>query len=186
VGDDPIAYRWRSILESDWGTIPDQPSPLVVDNVSTQLSIQSALLRASRAHPQGGPARPVRITLHIRPSPSGHKRKTRPTVEPLRGSDLPWDKAAIHHISARSEPMRIKHGRRCTWVDELLVRWKLEECTFGETLEQYRLGFDVVSITSRDARVPSNSLQPFLAAKRFDRAHRRALFRPPLTRLCTV
>ena len=37
--DDPIAHRWRSILEMGWGTIPDKPSPLVVDTVSKQLSI---------------------------------------------------------------------------------------------------------------------------------------------------
>ena len=45
-GDDPIAYRWRSILESDWGTLPDKPSPLVVDNASKQLCIRRDLLRA--------------------------------------------------------------------------------------------------------------------------------------------
>jgi len=134
-GDGPIPYRWRSIQESDWGTLPDKPSPLVVDNVSKQLSIRRAFLRASRAHPQGGPGRPARITLHIRPNRSGHKWKTHPTVEPLRGSDALGDKAAIHQIVARSEPMRIKHGRRSTWVDEFQVRWNPKECTFGEALE---------------------------------------------------
>ena len=77
--------------------------------------------------------------------------------------------------------MRIKHGRRSTYVDEFLVRWEPEECTFGEALEQYRLGFDVVSITIRDDRVPSSSLQPFGTAKRLDRAQWRALRRPLLT-----
>ena len=52
--DYPIAYRLRSILEIDWGTIPDKPSPLVVDAASKELSIQRAQLRASRSHPQGG------------------------------------------------------------------------------------------------------------------------------------
>jgi len=166
------------------GYTPRQTVPLVVDNVSKQLSIRRALLRATRAHPQGGPARPTRATLHIRPSRSGHKRKTHPTVEPLWGSDAPGDKAAIHHILARSKPVRIKHGHRSTWVDEFLIRWEPEK--FGEALENYRLGFDVVSITSKDAQVPSNSLQPFVVAKHFDRAHWRALHRPPLTTLCTV
>ena len=152
----------------------------MVDNATKQLSIRRALLRASRAHPQGGPGRPARITLHIRPSRSGHKRKTRPTVEPLRGNDAPGNKATIHSILARSEPMRIKHGRRSAWVDEFLVRWEPEEYTFGEALEQYRLGFDIVSITSRDDHDSSNSLILYVTAKRLDRAHRRALRRPPL------
>jgi hypothetical protein len=82
--------------------------------------------------------------------------------------------------------MRIKHGRQSTWVDEFLVRWEPEACTFGEALEQYRLGFDIVLITSKYDQVPSNSLQPFVTAKRLDRAQRRALRRPPLATLCTV
>jgi hypothetical protein len=57
---------------------------------------------------------------------------------------------------------------------------------FGEALEQYRLGFDIVSITSLVDRVPSHTLQPFVTAKRLDRAQQRALRRPPLTTLCIV
>ena len=73
--DDPIAHRWRSILEMDWGTIPDKPSPLVLDAASKQLSNQRALMRATRFHPQGGLARQTKITLHIPPIKLGHKKK---------------------------------------------------------------------------------------------------------------
>jgi len=37
--NNPIAHRWRYILEMNWGTIPDKPSPFVVDAASEQLSI---------------------------------------------------------------------------------------------------------------------------------------------------
>ena len=96
------------------------------------------------------------------------------------------DKAAIHHILARAEPRRIKHGRRSTCVDEFLVCREPAKYTFCESLEQHRLGFDVVSITSRDDRASSSSLHLFAMAKRLDRAQRRAFRRPPLTTLCTV
>jgi hypothetical protein len=152
----------------DWGTLPDKPSPLVVDNASKQLSIRRALLRAARAHLIGRPAQAAKITLYIPNNRPGHKRKTRNTVKPLRGSDAPGDKATIHHIIARSEPGRIKHGRRSTWVNEFLERWEQEECTFGEALEQYRLGFDIASITGKDDQVPSGLLQPFVTAKRIE------------------
>jgi hypothetical protein len=84
------------------------------------------------------------------PTRSGHKRKSRPTVKPLQGSDAPDDKAVMHHILALSEPIRIKHGCRYTWVKKFIVRWDPETCTFGEALDQYRLGFDIGSITSLD------------------------------------
>ena len=168
----------------DWGTIPDKPSPLVVDAASKQLFIQRALLHASRSHPQGGPSRATKITLHIPPSRPGHKRKIHIAVEPLRGSDVPGEKAAIHHNLARSEPKRIKHGRRSTLVKEFLVRWEPEACTFGNALEQNRLGFDIVSITSLAENLPSQSLKSFVSAKRLDRGLRRAMRWPPLTTRC--
>jgi hypothetical protein len=75
-------------------------------------------------------------------------------MEPLRGSDARGDTAAIHHILARSEPIRIKHDRRHTCVEEFLVRWEPETCTFGEVLEKYRLGFNISSITSVEEKHP--------------------------------
>ena len=93
---------------------------------------------------------------------------------------------AIHHIFARSKPKRIKHGRRCTWVEELLVRWEPETCTFGDALDQYRLGFDIWSIASLEENIPSHSLQHYVSAKRLDQAQRCVLRRPHLTTRCTI
>ena len=84
-------------------------------------------------------------------------------MEPLRGSDAPGDKASIQRILARSEPRRIRHGRHKTWVEEYLVQWGPEHCTFGEALEQYYLGFDIESITSLDDSIRSQDLLPFVA-----------------------
>ena len=123
---------------------------------------QRALLRASRSHIQGGPGRIAKITFHIPPSRPGHKRKTRTTVEPLRGSNVPGNKAAIHHILARFGPKRIEHDRRSTRAEEFLVRREPQTSTFGDALEQCRLGFEVVSVTSLEENMPSDSLQPFV------------------------
>ena len=115
-------------------------------------------MRATRSHIHGGLARPAKITLYIPPSRLGNKGKIHAVVEPLKGSDAPGDKAAIHHILARSEPIRIIYGRRSTWVEEFLIRWEHEMCTFGDAREQYRLGFDIVSITSLEDNIPSLAL----------------------------
>ncbi len=48
------------------------------------------------------------------------------------------------------------------------------------------MGFDIVSITSLEADIPSYSLQPFVSVKRLDRAQRCAMRRPPLTTRFTV
>jgi hypothetical protein len=133
--DKLIAQRWKSILDADWGSIHDKPSPVVVDAASKLLSIQRAIARASQVHTQRGPPHPTRITLHILPKRTGRKRKIHISVEPLRGSDASGATAAIRHILARSEPSRIKNGRRSTWVKEFLVRWEPETCTFGDVLE---------------------------------------------------
>ncbi len=127
--------------------------------------------------PIGGSTRPPGIKIHTPPIRSGHKRKIHTTVEPLRGSDAPWDTAAIHHILARSEPRRIKHGRRSTWIEEFLVRWEPETCTFEEALEQYRIGFHISSIISLEENVPSQSLAHLVSTKRLARVQRRALRR---------
>jgi len=184
--DDPIAHRWRSILEMNWDKVLDKPSPLVVDATSKQLSMQRALLRASRSHPQEDPLRSTKRTLHIPSSRLGHNKNIHTTVEPLRGSDAPGDKADKHHRLDRSKVRRIIHGRRSTWVEKFLVRWEPETCTFGDTLDHYQLGFYIVSITSLEKTIFSHSLQPFVSAKRLDQAKRRALRRPPLTTRCIV
>ena len=99
------------------------------------------------------------------------------------GIDALDDKAVIHHILAHSEPMRIRYGRRSTWIEEFLVRWEPETCTFGDALEQYRLGFDIVTITSLEKNIPFHSLQPFVSAKRLDRAPATAATNHTLYRL---
>jgi hypothetical protein len=130
------------------GILPNKPSPLVVNGASKQLSIQRALLRTSRSNARGGPTRAAKITLHIPYRRSGHKRNTHTTVEPLRGSDASVDNAIIYHVSACSAPIRIKHGRRTTRVEEFLVRQEPETCTFSDAICQYRLGFDITLITT--------------------------------------
>jgi hypothetical protein len=51
-----------------------------------------------------------------------------------------------------------------------MVQWGLEHCTFGEALEQYNLGLDIVSIASLEDTVPTHDLLTFVAAKRPTRA----------------
>ena len=120
-----IAPRWRSILNPDWGSLQDRPSPLALDKATKQLSIENAFSNwtATRAFireiQQGRillniPARKKTGASHRRVS---DKRRRPTTVEPLRGSDAPGDKASIQRILARSEPRRIRHGRHKTWVE---------------------------------------------------------------------
>ena len=83
-----------------------------------------------------------------------------------KGSDAPGDKASIRHILACTELRCVRHGRRSTWVEEFLVQWGPEHCTFGEALEQYYMEFGIVSFTSLKNTVSTLSLLPFVAAKR--------------------
>jgi len=108
------------------------------------------------------------------------------TAEPLRGSDVPGDKANIQYILARCEPRRVRHGRRSIWVEEFLVQWGPENCTFGDALEQCSIGFDIVSITTLEATSSSQDILPFAACKRPTREHRRDRIYPPLSTSCIV
>ena len=56
----------------------------------------------------------------------------------------------------------------------------------AEALEQYSLGFNIVSITSNDDRVPSTDLQPFVSKKRLTTQQRRKYRTPPLDTNCIV
>ncbi len=87
---------------------------------------------------------------------------------------------------ARTEPRRVRHGRRSTWVEEFLVQWGPEHCIFREALEQYNLEFDIVSITNLDDKVPTQDLQTLVTDKLPTRAYRRAHRRPPLTTNCIM
>jgi len=183
--DDPIAHHWRSILPILWGIVPEKPPPLIVDAVSKQLSFQRVILLATRSHPQGGPAGSAKITLHIPPNRPGHKRKIHTTVEPLKGSEAPGDTATIHHILDRSELIRIKHGRRSTWVEVVLVRWE-KNVHLWRCIGAIPIGLRYSVDYKHGGKNSSHSLQPFASAKRLDRVQKRALRRPPLPTRCTV
>jgi hypothetical protein len=95
-----------------------------------------------------------------------NKRKAPQTIAPIKVSDAPGGNASIQKVLARSEPRRIRHIRRSTYVEEFLVQWGPEKCTPAEALEQYTLGFNIVSsITSLDDEVPSSDLQPYVSVK---------------------
>ncbi len=181
-------------MNTDWISLLDRPSPLALDRATKQLSIESALSRwaATRANLRHTQHAHIRLNFPTKyKTGTSHRRKSdkrrRPTtIEPLRGSDAPGDNANIQRILARSEPRRVRHGRRKTWVEEYLVEWGPEYCTFGEALEQYYMGFDIESITSIDDSTLSQDVLPFVATKRPTRAQRRSLRRPPLSTNCIV
>jgi len=143
-------------MGQDWDSLPDRPSPLEIDNATKQLSIESSLAKRAAALAVANNTIHSRIILHF-PNKgktntprgqTGAKRIRSTIVEPLRGSDAPGDKASTQQILARSAPRRVRHPRRSTWVEEFMVQWGPEHCTFGEVLEQYNLGFAIDSITS--------------------------------------
>jgi len=75
-------------------------------------------------------------------------------------------------------PCRIKHNKRSTFVEELLVQWEPEECTLQEARQQQKQGFDITSITSLEAGAPTPLLEKPTAAKR-PRGRPRAADIPP-------
>jgi len=111
--DLPIAPRWRLILNEDWTTIPETPSPLTLDRATRQHSIKSALTRHPRDPTKGKAVPTSKITLHFS-SPRRRKvdrrkadlkRKARATTEPLRGSDGNGDNAGINLVLERCTPV---------------------------------------------------------------------------------
>jgi hypothetical protein len=106
----------------------------------------------------------LHINLKINPAKSDKCRRPT-TVKPLKGSDAPGGKATIQRILARSEPRRVRRGRRKTWVEEFLVQWGPEYCTSGEALKQYYMGFDIESIPSLEDSNLTQDLLPFVATK---------------------
>ena len=117
-----IAPRWRNLMGQDWSSLPDRPSPLAVDNASKQLSIESSLSKRATALAEVNSTHRTRILLNFPAKgktrtlrgQAGGKRIRSTTIEPLRGSDAPGDKASIQQILARSEPRRVEHNRRST------------------------------------------------------------------------
>ena len=144
------------MIDPDWGSLPDILSPLSGDRATQQLCIERALAQRAATRANANTTHSARIVLNFPTrGKSGalrrratYRRGRATTIEPLRGSDASGDKASIQQVLARSKPRRVRHGRRSTWVEEFLVQWGPEHCTFRETLEQYYLGFDIESITS--------------------------------------
>jgi hypothetical protein len=183
------------VLGQDRDSLPDKPSPLAIGKASKHLSTERSLKQRAISHSIATGTHRTRILLNFpakgRPRAprrqASSKRRWPTTIKPLRGSDAPWDKASIQQIMARTEPRRVRHGRRSTWMEEFMVQWGPEHCTFGEALEQYKLGFDIVSITSLEDTVPTKDLQSFVTDKHpTSRAQRRAHRRPPLTTNCIL
>jgi hypothetical protein len=168
-----IAPRWRTMMDPDWGSLPDRPSPLAVDRATKQLSIERALEKRAVTRADANTIHSARIVLNFPRGKFGaprrrasYKRGQATTIEPLRGSDAPGYIASIQQVLARSKPSRARHGRRSTWVEEFLVQWGPEHYTFEEALEQYYLGFDIDSITSLKSTFSSRDLLSFVATKR--------------------
>ena len=192
--DLPIAPRWRRILDPDWGTLPDKPCPLILARVTRQPTIVEAFRHTPPPQPHKTGDTTPRLEMHFRtrgkqwPSKRGpaNKRKVPQTIAPLRGSDAPKGSASIQKILVRSNPRRIKHNRRSTYVEEFLVQWGPEQCTLAEALEQYSMGLNIASITSLDDKVPSTDLQPFVSVKRMTTQQHQKHKTPPLDTNCIV
>jgi len=114
------------MLDPDWGPLPDRLSPLALDRATKQLSIKRALSQRAVAREDANATQRARMVLNFptkgklgaprRRAP--YKRKQATTVEPLRISNAPGDKATIQQMLARSKPRRVRHGQRSTWVEE--------------------------------------------------------------------
>ena len=161
--DLPIAQRWRHILEEDWTTIPDTPSPLTLDRATRQHSIKSAISIPPRDTTETNAVQTTKLILHF-PSPRRRrsdkrkadlKRKALTTREPLRGSDANGENAGISLILERCTPRRITHNKNSTYVEEFLVQWDPEYCTLHEAQIQQAQGFVITSITSLEEGVPT-------------------------------
>jgi hypothetical protein len=181
-------------MGQDWGSLPDRPTPLAVERANKQLSIESSLAKRDAVLAAANNTHRTRILLIFSAKgktrtprgQAGAKRVRSTIIELLRGSDAPGDKASVLHILARCEPRRVHHNRRSTWVEKFLVQWGPEHCTLGEALDQYKLGFDIILITTREDTVPTQDLLTFFTAKRPTRARRQGRQRRPLTTPCVV
>ncbi len=120
------------MMTPDWGSLPDKPSPLAVDRATKKLSIERALAQRTGTRADANTTHSDCIVLNfltrgkqglrIVEQPT-HARGRATTIEPLRGSDAPGDKGSIQQVLAQSEPSRVRHGRRSTWVEDFLVQW---------------------------------------------------------------
>jgi hypothetical protein len=103
-----IAPRMRIMLASGCGSLPNKSFPLNGDSASkpNYIERERALLIPIRSLTQANTSRGPRIVLDFakkgRASAANHgaapTRKNGIIVEPLRGSDAPGNKSAIHHI----------------------------------------------------------------------------------------
>ena len=124
-----IVPRWNALMGQNWGSLPGRPSPLVVDRAIKQLFIESSLSKRTALLEAANGTNRTRILLNFPAKgkartlrgQAGAKRVRSTTIEPLRGSNAPGDKASIQQILARSDPRLVRHNRRSTWVEEILV-----------------------------------------------------------------
>ena len=91
-------------MGQDWGSLPNIPSPLDVDNATKQLSIEGSLSKRAATLAAANNTNRARVLLHFPANKgksktsrghAGAKRVRSTTIEPLRGSDAPGDKAFI-------------------------------------------------------------------------------------------
>ena len=134
--DPSVAPRWRNIFTPAWVTLRDRPTPQAVSLASSQPTISEAFSHILPPTSQPPEREGTRIFLHFKPRKTkgakrsqASKRKPPPTIEPLRGSDAPGGNASIISVLARTDPRKVKHNRRFTYVEDFLVQRGPEECT---------------------------------------------------------
>jgi len=111
--------------EADWKDLPNTPSLLTLDMKTSHYSIQRALLIPARIPPWDngthlGHNPPFPVPKAEDNGPANLKRKAHRINEPLRRSDAPGGKAAIHLILGRCHPRCILYHKRSPWVEEIL------------------------------------------------------------------
>jgi len=87
----------------DWGSLSYKPSPMVVERATKQLSIERSLALRAVAHTLDNDTQRTRVVLNflakeksgVSRQQAGSKHGQVTTIEPLRGSDTPGDKAFI-------------------------------------------------------------------------------------------
>jgi len=77
--DYSIAPRWRTILNPDWDSLPERPSPLVVDRATKQLSIERSLSQRDTTRAATRDSQHPRIMLNF---PIEEKRGLRAEEHP--------------------------------------------------------------------------------------------------------
>jgi hypothetical protein len=95
--DYSIAHRWRTVMGQDWDSLPERPTPLVVDRATKQHSIERSLEQRAKANAIATCTHRTRILLNFPAKgraraprrQAGSKRGWPTIIEPLKGSDAP-------------------------------------------------------------------------------------------------